>query len=122
MKYICYFKTTLRHTTGILSVCKAIKFNLIEIWVAQRVQTNPRTSSKSESWTLAGSGINVDLVVATVIGMNCCLLLIMLAKFNNKKNTQKTKNQTARTLAVSICKEFFQLFKSLRTVFKFKNK
>lgn len=55
-----------------------------------RVKPNHRRSSNSESWTLAGNEINFELAVATVIGMNSCLLLIMLAKFTKKP---PTKNQ-----------------------------
>lgn len=36
----------------------------------KRVKPNHRTSSKSESGTLAGNEINFELAAATVIGMN----------------------------------------------------
>lgn len=64
-----------------------------------RVKPNHRISSMSESWSLAGNEINFELVVATVIGMNYCLLLIMLAKFTkpNKPN-KKTDNFISFTL------------------------
>lgn len=60
------------------------------------LRPNHRISSRSESWTLAGYEINFKLVVATVIGINSCLLL-MLAKL--------TKIDI--TLAISLCKGFF---------------
>lgn len=51
----------------------------------RRGKPNHRRSSKSESWTLAGSETNFEFVIAIAIGMNCCLLLIILAKFILKK-------------------------------------
>lgn len=69
-----------------------------------RIKPNHRRSSKSESWTLAGNETNFELVVTTVIDMNCCLLLIMLTNFTKKK---APKTQTDKTFTVSLCKGFF---------------
>lgn len=77
-----------------------------------RIKPNHRRSSKSESWTLAGNETNFELVVTTVIDMNCCLLLIMLTNFTKKK-LQKPKQIK---LSQFHCVKDFLTFKNLEII------